>query len=165
VTLVLVPSYKPTPRHLPFTRRLRELVAPESQQDVANKLDYTQGRVSQVLRGEKPSREFVERLIAAYDLPRDEWLASAGFVALPAEDAESATPDDMARVAAEAAQKAVEGAEERFRLLLRESTYETEWPLGIGPEAVDDLPPESMPRLKQQVEKLIAEERRRQGRG
>jgi transcriptional regulator with XRE-family HTH domain len=65
--------------HQDFGRRLKELVAGQNQIDVANRLGYTAPRVSQIMRGEKPSREFVERLIEAYTLPREEWLAMAGF--------------------------------------------------------------------------------------
>lgn len=60
-----------------FARRLKELVAGEHQIDVARKLNYTSARVSQMMRGERPSREFVERLIEAYGLNREEWLALA----------------------------------------------------------------------------------------
>lgn len=62
-----------------FSRRFRELVAGEQQREVANKLGYTASRVSQVLRGEKPSREFVERVVELYGVERDEWLGYAGF--------------------------------------------------------------------------------------
>lgn len=62
-----------------FGRRLKELIAGEDQVDVGKRLGYTQSRVSQMCRGEKPSREFVERLVVAYDLPREEWLQLAGF--------------------------------------------------------------------------------------
>jgi predicted transcriptional regulator len=51
--------------HRPFTRRFRELIAGESQFDVAQKMGYTQSRVSHFARGEKPSRAFVEKLIEA----------------------------------------------------------------------------------------------------
>jgi transcriptional regulator with XRE-family HTH domain len=62
-----------------FARRFKELVAGENQVDVAVKLGYTAGRVSQIMRGERPSREFVERLITAYELPREEWLELGGY--------------------------------------------------------------------------------------
>lgn len=62
-----------------FSRRLRELVAGEQQREVANKLGYTASRISQILRGEKPSREFVERVIEVYEVDRDLWLGYAGY--------------------------------------------------------------------------------------
>jgi len=62
-----------------FSRRFRELVAGEAQGDVGRRLGYTGGRIGQILRGERPSREFIERLIQAYSLDRDEWLALAGY--------------------------------------------------------------------------------------
>src|SRR6478609_8446238 len=68
-----------------FARRLKELTAGEPQGDVAVRLRYTQSRVSQVMRGERPSREFVERLCEAYALDRGEWLALAGYGPQPPE--------------------------------------------------------------------------------
>lgn len=88
--------------HLPFTRRLKELIVQETQGEVANRLGYTPPRVSQIARGERPSREFVERLITAYDLPREEWLAMAGF-------GPKADPaDEREEIANRAADKAVQ---------------------------------------------------------
>lgn len=66
------------PDHRPFTRRFRELIAGEEQEAVGQKLGYSQARVSQMARGHRPSREFVERLIDVYGLDRDEWLTLAG---------------------------------------------------------------------------------------
>jgi transcriptional regulator with XRE-family HTH domain len=62
-----------------FSRKFRELVAGELQRDVANKLQFTASRISQIMRGEKPSREFVERVIEVYGVDREEWLGYAGF--------------------------------------------------------------------------------------
>lgn len=53
------------------------------QEDVGRKLGYTSGRIGQIQRGEKPGREFIERLIAGFDLPREEWLELAGYGAAP----------------------------------------------------------------------------------
>lgn len=62
-----------------FTRRFREVTAGMKQEDVGRKIGYTAGRIGQIQRGEKPGREFVERLIAGFDLPREEWLELAGY--------------------------------------------------------------------------------------
>lgn len=70
-----------------FSRRFKELTVNEKQIDVAVKLGYKQSRISQVSRGERPSREFIERMIAAYDLPREEWLELAGFSPTVPDDA------------------------------------------------------------------------------
>lgn len=75
----------------PFTRRFREVIAQEPQQDVARRLGYTQSRVSQVARGEKPSRELVERLVQSYALPREEWLSLAGYGPRPTVEDERET--------------------------------------------------------------------------
>lgn len=98
--LTLRPSAMPD--HLTFGRKLKELLAGETGIEVARKLGYTGGRVSQIMRGERPSREFVERLIEAYALDREEWLAAAGFVTAEAE-AERTSYDlkELARLTAE----------------------------------------------------------------
>jgi hypothetical protein len=62
-----------------FSRRFKELTAGESYGEIGRKLDYTAPRIGQVARGERPSREFVERLVEAYGLDREEWLALAGL--------------------------------------------------------------------------------------
>lgn len=84
--------------HRPFTRRFRELISGESQFDVAQRLGYTQGRVSHFARGEKPSRAFVEKLVEVYGLNREEWLTLAGF--REEEDAAAPVGDDTQRIAA-----------------------------------------------------------------
>jgi transcriptional regulator with XRE-family HTH domain len=66
-----------------FTRRFREITAGMKQEDVGRKLGYSSGRIGQIQRGEKPGREFVERLIAAFELPREEWLELSGYGNLP----------------------------------------------------------------------------------
>lgn len=61
-----------------FARKLKEWIVENdlTQKEVAIALGYKAPRVSQVLGGERPSREFVERLIAKYGLPREEWIAA-----------------------------------------------------------------------------------------
>lgn len=78
-TLMVVSNPPPKVAPMEFSRRLRELVAGEQQREVANKLGYTASRISQILRGEKPSREFVERVIEVYEVDRDLWLGYAGY--------------------------------------------------------------------------------------
>lgn len=95
--------------HWEFSRRLKELLAGENQYEVAAKLGYTQSRVSQISRGEKPSRAFVERAIEVYDLPREEWLALAGYGPQQSED------DRLSQVATAAAQKALLNYQEGVR--------------------------------------------------
>jgi hypothetical protein len=94
-----------------FSRRFKELTAGESYGEIGRKLDYTAPRIGQVARGERPSREFVERLVEAYGLDREEWLALAGLGQRePREDERAAT----ARLAAE---EAVRRLLEEVRLL------------------------------------------------
>jgi transcriptional regulator with XRE-family HTH domain len=57
---------EPMADYLAFSRRLKELIARERLTDVAGRLGYTSARVSQLARGEKPSREFVYRLCEQY---------------------------------------------------------------------------------------------------
>ena len=71
-----------------FSRHFRELIVGERQADVARKLGYVQSRVSQVARGERPSRDFVERLVEVYELDRETWLQYAGFAPRPPVEAE-----------------------------------------------------------------------------
>jgi transcriptional regulator with XRE-family HTH domain len=76
------------PEHIAFTRRFKAFLAEQPHQvEVANRLRYSPARVNQIARGERPSREFVERFIDAYDLDREEWLGLAGYGPRPsAED-------------------------------------------------------------------------------
>lgn len=114
---VTQPSRRPVPGHTPFTRRLRELIAQEnSQGDVARRMGYTGPRISQVARGERPSREFVERLIQAYDLDREEWLALAGY-------GETETDPTAALI-----QRAADAAVERMVKQMKEEAQEPETP-------------------------------------
>lgn len=62
-----------------FGRRLMELTAGESQEEIGRKLGYTGSRIGQVQRGQRPSREFIERLVEAYTIDRKEWLELAGY--------------------------------------------------------------------------------------
>lgn len=102
--------------YLAFARRLKELIAAEDQMEVAAKLGYTQSRVSQMCRGEKPARAFVERLIEVYNLPREEWLALANL-GRPA-----AVDDERLEIARRAAEETVTRL--RAEGALRELTYE-----------------------------------------
>lgn len=88
-----------------FQRRLQEFVAERDAKDVAQRTRYTVGRIYQLCRGEKPSREFVERLVEAYGLPREEWLTLAGIGL-------QSSPDPEEALLARAAQR---GAEEALR--------------------------------------------------
>lgn len=62
-----------------FGRRLKELLAGVDQVDAAIRLGYTQSRISQMCRGEKPSKAFVQRLVEAYGLDENEWMTLAGL--------------------------------------------------------------------------------------
>lgn len=86
-----------------FSRHFKELIFGETQAAVARKLGFVQSRVSQIARGEKPSRDFVERLVEVYELDRDLWLQRAGFAPRPP----------------------VEDEDERLRRILREELRPT----------------------------------------
>lgn len=93
-------SAGPTPTALsPFTRRFRELTAGQRQEDIGRRLGYSGARIGQIQRGERPGREFVERLITAYELARDEWLELSGYGAPPEP---SAVDETMVRSVEEA---------------------------------------------------------------
>lgn len=62
-----------------FSRRLMEVTAGQSQEEVGQKLGYSGSRIGQVQRGQRPSREFIERLVEGYALDRKEWLELAGY--------------------------------------------------------------------------------------
>ncbi|MBM3459233.1 MAG: helix-turn-helix transcriptional regulator [Armatimonadetes bacterium] len=64
-----------------LARRFQELVKQEgSQFAVAHKIGCTQSYVGQIARGQaRPSREIIERTIDVFQLPREEWLALAGY--------------------------------------------------------------------------------------
>lgn len=98
--MITLSSRQTASSHILFTRRFRELIALESQGEVAGKLGFTQSRVSQIARGEKPSRQFVERLIETYELDREEWLALAGY-------SRDVSPDPTAELIQRAADEAV----------------------------------------------------------
>jgi transcriptional regulator with XRE-family HTH domain len=101
-----------------FSRALKEFLANRNQYDVAAEMGYSQARISQIARGEKPSRAFVERLIETYDLPREDWLEKAGM--RPADpDAENEREHRIARLAADLA------VEETVKRLLGEYRMET----------------------------------------
>jgi transcriptional regulator with XRE-family HTH domain len=109
---------RPVPEGMTFARRFKELTAGETQQQVARRLGYTTGRIGQVQRGEKPSREFVERLVEAYALDRGEWLDLAGLNRHGPEP-ENERESRIARLAAELA------VEEAVRRLLGDPRMET----------------------------------------
>jgi transcriptional regulator with XRE-family HTH domain len=64
-----------------FAERFRELITSEPNQfEVARKIGCSQSYVAQISRGQaRPGRELVERIIEAYELPRDEWIELAGY--------------------------------------------------------------------------------------
>lgn len=95
------------PDHTAFTRRFKELIALHSQQDVARAIGFTQGRISQIARGERPSREFVERTISAFELDRDEWLGLAGY---GPKEPEPTLQEMLTQAAEEGARRALEAA-------------------------------------------------------
>src|SRR5262245_32849258 len=109
------------PRWFGFTRQLRRLLMGQSNESVGQRLGYSLSRIGQVLRGERPSREFVERLIEVYELPREEWLSLAGY-------AWEAKPDRETRLA-------LRVAEETVRMLLKETGPQ----YGFGATPVADM--------------------------
>lgn len=71
-----------------FADRLRRLLDDhgEKQPMAARRLGYTHAWLNRVINGDRPSREFVERVADVYKADREELLTLAGFNRTPYED-------------------------------------------------------------------------------
>ncbi len=167
------------PPNSALARRFRELIANEpSQWVVAQKIGCTQSYVGQIARGQShPSRELVERIIAAYDLPRDEWLDLGGYGKNPAPDPLTDIREELARIRhlVESGQSDADPSDLASRLLnaVDEEGGDALPPLQYEPDfsgeamhgLTGDLSPAARRRMEAALRVLHAAELRRRGAG
>jgi transcriptional regulator with XRE-family HTH domain len=108
---------------LAFARRFKELTAGQLQADVARRLGFTASYVSAIQRGQRPSREFVERVVEAYGVDREEWLR-LGQIRPQAEVQEDERLDIARRAAEEVYRRREAPPLDRIRETAPELTYD-----------------------------------------
>lgn len=104
---------------LTFADRLRRLLEEhgEKQPMAARRLGYTHAWLNRVVNGDRPSREFVERVADVYKADREELLTLAGFNRTPYEDpVVQATEAAAGRLAGAIAEEAAELVVDKLRI-------------------------------------------------
>jgi hypothetical protein len=149
-----------------ITQRLRELWAGKSQDQVGIELGYTGSYIGQVQRGQRPSREFIERAIARYELDRQQWLEWSGYAAAPSrQDERQALIADTAReVLRQQADPSV--AAETLLDRASELTWDPEFSDATvqGFKGADQLSKHDLDLVNHALRVLLTEQKRRQGR-
>jgi transcriptional regulator with XRE-family HTH domain len=161
----MTPNKPIPPETLAFARKLKELTAGETQTDIGRRLGFAGSYISQIQRGQRPSRNFVERLVEAYGVDREEWLRAAGFRPVP-EEQEDERMEIARRAAAEILRQTQGPPLDRIRAASRELQYERDPESTTPVEAFEgsNIHPDDLPVLESIAGALEAERRHKQGR-